>query len=204
MENKHAFPLPPSQRGGGPRSGGGCPLHAKTTSTAKLPRVRQRAVFFDRDGTLNIDIHYLHDPKDFTWTPDAKEAIRYANEHGYLAIVITNQSGVARGYYPESDILRVHDWMNQELQPIGAHLDAIYYCPHHPDGTVPAYAKKCDCRKPAPGLVLRAIADFDIDPEASLFLGDSDKDVACAENAGVRGIKYEGGSLLELLKSAIG
>lgn len=164
----------------------------------------RHAVFFDRDGTLNVDIHYLHTPEDFQWMPDAREAIRYANDQGYLAIIITNQSGVARGYYPESDIFRVYDWMNEELAKIGAHLDGIYYCPHHPQGSVPAYTMDCDCRKPKPGLLLRAIKEHSIDPKASVFIGDSDSDIVCAERAGVYGVKYEGGSLLEVVKEAIG
>ena len=119
-----------------------------------------KAVFFDRDGTLNVDIHYLHRPEDFIWIPGAKEAIRHVNDRGYLAILVTNQSGVARGYYPESDVQRVYDWMNSELQKVGAHLDALYYCPHHPQGKVPAYTKTCSCRKPATGLIDAACARF--------------------------------------------
>ena len=163
----------------------------------------QPAVFFDRDGTLNVDIHYLHDPEDFVWTPEAREAVKCANDAGFLAIVITNQSGVARGYYPERDVVRVYDWMNEDLARIGAHLDGLYYCPHHPAGSVKRYAIDCDCRKPKPGLVLRAIREHDIDPARSVFIGDSDKDVACAKNAGVRGVKYEGGSLLDVVKQAL-
>ena len=162
-----------------------------------------KAIFFDRDGTLNIDVHYLHDPADFRWMPGAREAIKYANDCGFLAIVITNQSGVARGYFPESDVLRVYDWMNEDLKSIGAHLDAIHYCPHHPQGSVPAYAKDCDCRKPKGGLVERACKDFAIDKTASVLIGDGDRDVACAEHAGVRGVKYDGGSLLEVVKRAL-
>ena len=100
---------------------------------------RQKAVFFDRDGTLNVDIHYLHRPQDFIWTEDARAAIKYCNDRGYLVIIVTNQSGVARGYYSEADVRFLYDWMNEELTKEGAHLDALYYCPHHPEGRVPAY-----------------------------------------------------------------
>ena len=203
MEN-NLLGIAPLSEGGGPRSGGGCPLHAKTKSTSKLPRVRQqKAVFFDRDGTLNVDVHFLHDPKDFRWMPEAREAIKYVNDAGCLAIIITNQSGVARGYYPESDVLRVYDWMKHDLKRIGAHLDAIYYCPHLPEGSVPAYAIDCDCRKPKPGLLLRAIEEHNIDPAASVLIGDGDRDVECAERAGVKGVKYMGGSLLDVVKQAL-
>lgn len=166
-------------------------------------RCRAKAVFFDRDGTLNVDIHYLHRPEDFQWIPGAQEAIKYVNDRGYLAILVTNQSGVARGYYPESDVVRVYDWMNAELQRSGAHLDALYYCPHHPDGSVPQYAKTCTCRKPSPGLVNRACRDLAIDKAKSYFVGDTETDMACARNAGVRGVRYEGGSLLALVRDAV-
>lgn len=128
-----------------------------------------KAVFFDRDGTLNVDIHYLHRPEDFIWIPGAKEAIRHVNDRGYLAILVTNQSGVARGYYPESDVQHVYDWMNSELQNVGAHLDALYYCPHHPEGTVPAYTKTCSCRKPATGLIDAACAPLPHRPREVLL-----------------------------------
>ena len=117
-----------------------------------------KAIFFDRDGTLNVDVHYLHEPADFVWVEGAIEAIRWANEHGYLVIVVTNQSGIARGYYDEAAVHRLHDWMNEELARQGARIDAFYYCPHHPAGRVPAYTRICDCRKPAPGMLLRAMA----------------------------------------------
>lgn len=164
----------------------------------------RRAVFFDRDGTLNVDVHYLHRPEDFEWIPGAREAIRYVNDCGFLAILVTNQSGVARGFFPERDVVRVYDWMNGELRARGAHLDALYYCPHHPEGSVPQYAKACACRKPAPGLVDRACRDFSIDRARSYFVGDTETDMECARRAGVRGVRYTGGSLLDLVRRAVG
>ena len=159
-----------------------------------------KAVFFDRDGTLNVDIHYLHRPEDFEWIPEAKEAIKYVNDHGYLAILVTNQSGVARGYYPESDVRLVYDWMNEQLSAVGAHLDALYYCPHHPSGTVPEYTRICSCRKPSPQLINDACAKYHIDKQQSYFVGDAEKDMQCAVNAGVTGIRYTAGeSLLETI-----
>ena len=162
-----------------------------------------KAVFFDRDGTLNVDVHYLHRPKDFKWIPEAKEAIKYVNDHGYLAILVTNQSGVARGYYPEADIRHVYDWMNEQLSAVGAHLDALYYCPHHPAGTVPEYTKVCTCRKPSPQLVNDACCKYQIDKQQSYFVGDTNTDMQCAANAGITGIRYQGGSLLQSIKSSI-
>lgn len=160
----------------------------------------KRAVFFDRDGTLNEDTGYLYRREDFRWIPGAVEAIRYCNEKGYLAIVVTNQSGVARGYYGEEDIRALHRWMNEDLGKQGAHIDGFYYCPHHPRGTVAEYAKECVCRKPAPGLVDMACRDYSIDRGGSFLIGDKERDVECAERAGVTGILYAGGSLMEALQ----
>ena len=162
-----------------------------------------KAIFFDRDGTLNVDVDYLHEPEKFIWTQGAIDAIRWANEHGYLVIVVTNQSGIARGYYDEAAVHRLHDWMNAELAAHGAHIDAFYYCPHHPEAPVPAYAKNCDCRKPAPGMLLRAIREHHIDPAASFLFGDGARDVAAAGRAGVKGVRYTGGSLCELIRTTI-
>ena len=162
------------------------------------------AVFFDRDGTLNVDKDYLYKIEDFEWLEDAPRAVRWANEHGFPVIVITNQSGIARGYFAEDDVRRLHDWMNKDLARFGAHIDAFYYCPHLPDGTVKAYAVECDCRKPKPGLIERACADFSIDRGASILIGDKSRDVECAAAAGVRGVLYEGGSLVALLERELG
>lgn len=160
----------------------------------------RKAFFFDRDGTLNVDKDYLYKIEDFEWLADAPQAIRWANERGFLVIVITNQSGVARGYFSEDDVHRLHEWMNEDLARFDAHIDAFYYCPHLPNGSVPTYAKECDCRKPKSGLIDQACADFNIDCDESLMIGDKPRDVECAEAAGVRGVLYRGGSLLELLK----
>lgn len=163
-----------------------------------------KAIFFDRDGTLNVDVHYLHDPEQFVWVDGAIDAIRWANTHGYLVIVVTNQSGIARGYYDEAAVQRLHDWMNAELAKHDAHIDAFYYCPHHTEGIVPAYTKVCACRKPAPGMLLRAIAEYDIDPAASLLIGDGEHDVTAAANAGVKGVLYPGGNLCDCVRAAAG
>ena len=160
----------------------------------------KKAVFFDRDGTLNVDIHYLHRPEDFIWIEGAKEAIKYVNDQGYLAILVTNQSGIARGYYPEEDVRKVYDWMNAELAGIGAHLDALFFCPHHPEGKVPAYTKVCDCRKPATGMIDKACEAYRIDRSKSYFVGDSDGDMECVDRAGLTGILYKSGSLLACVK----
>ena len=165
--------------------------------------ISKKAVFFDRDGTLNVDTHYLYRPEEFVWIEGAVEAIKYCNDCGYLAVVITNQSGVARGYYQEEDILKLFDWMNQQLAQQDAHLDGIYYCPHYVKGSVPRYSIECDCRKPKPGMLFRAAEEMGISLKDSYLIGDSDRDIACAEAAGAAGIKYEGGSLLDCLKKRV-
>lgn len=165
----------------------------------------KRAVFFDRDGTLNVDVHYLHRAADFRWTPDAVQAIEYCHQRGYLAVVVTNQSGVARGYYTEEDVAALHRWINDELARLGAApIDGFYYCPHHPQAAVRAYAVACDCRKPKPGLILRACRELDIAPGESFMIGDSRRDVESGEAAGVKGVLYKGGSLLACVKKALG
>ncbi len=162
-----------------------------------------KAVFFDRDGTLNVNTDYLYRKEDFIWMPDAVEAIKYANDNGYLVIVVTNQSGIARGYYTEEDVKILHEWMNQELKKKGAHIDAFYYCPYHTAGTIPEYTKESEDRKPKPGMVLKAMSDYQLDPKQCLMIGDKPLDVECARNAGIRGGLYNGDSLLDCLKKHI-
>lgn len=164
----------------------------------------RKAVFFDRDGTLNVDVGFLSRKEDFRWMEGAVEAIRFCNDGGYLVFVVTNQSGIARGYYGEEDVRRLHAWMNEDLKKHGAHIDAFYYCPHHPEGVVAEYAKKCSCRKPAPGLVEEACRRYSVDKGASFLFGDMERDVECARRAGVKGVLYEGGNLLEVLRRYIG
>jgi len=166
---------------------------------------KNRAIFFDRDGTLNVEVDYLYRPEDFRWMPEAVEALRYCHEQGYLAVVITNQSGVARGFYHEEDVVRLHRWMNRQLAEMGEQpIDGFYYCPHHPQGTVPQYTTVCSCRKPQPGMIVQACRELQIDPAQSWMIGDSLRDVESGEAAGVRGVRYTGGSLLECLKENLG
>ena len=162
-----------------------------------------KAAFFDRDGTLNVDVHYLYRPEDFIWIDGAVDAIKFCNAQGYKVIVVTNQSGVARGYYGEDDVRRLHAWMNRELSGHAAHIDAFYYCPHHPEGSVPPYTKRCDCRKPSPRLVNEACRAYDVDKEKSFMIGDKPLDVACAENAGIRGYQFPGGNLLTFVRQVV-
>ena len=157
------------------------------------------AVFFDRDGVLNEDIGYLYRQEDFHWIPGAKEAILHYNRQGYLVFVVTNQSGVARGYYQEDDVHRLHQWMQDQLASIGAHIDGFFHCPHHPEGTVDPYRMTCSCRKPEPGLIQQAMKEWPVGKNRSLLIGDKSSDVEAAHAAGIRGHLFPGGNLYDFV-----
>ncbi|MDQ5846566.1 MAG: HAD family hydrolase [Acidobacteriota bacterium] len=145
-----------------------------------------RAVFIDRDGTISEEVGYINHPERFRLFPYAAAAIKQLNQNGWLAIVTTNQAGVARGYFAEDMIHAVHARMTNELEADGARLDGIYYCAHHPSVGDPPYRIDCDCRKPKPGLITRAARDFDIDLNNSWVVGDRYSDIELARNAGVK------------------
>jgi D-glycero-D-manno-heptose 1,7-bisphosphate phosphatase len=153
---------------------------------------RRPAAFFDRDGVLNRDTGYVHRSTDFAWIAGAQQAIKRLNDRGYFVFVITNQSGIARGFYKPEDVETLHRWINDELKASGAHIDAFYYCPHHPDGTAEGYGVVCNCRKPEPGLLLQAMRDWPVRRESSFMIGDKCIDVAAAKAAGVRGLLFAG------------
>ncbi|WNX84092.1 HAD-IIIA family hydrolase [Agathobaculum sp. NTUH-O15-33] len=141
-----------------------------------------RAAFFDRDGTINVDIHYLHRPEDLQFIEGMPQFIRKWNDWGYKVIVVTNQAGIARGYYTENDMRALHRYMNERLAEYGAHIDAFYFCPHHPDITGP-----CHCRKPEPGMIEDAIRDFDLDPAQCLIFGDKSWDIEAGKQCKIQG-----------------
>jgi D-glycero-D-manno-heptose 1,7-bisphosphate phosphatase len=145
-----------------------------------------RAVFIDRDGTISEEVGYVNHVSRFKLFPYAATAIKLLKEHGWLAIVITNQAGVARGYFDEDLIQLVHQQMLRDLETAGAKLDQIYYCAHHPSAGEPPYRSACDCRKPQPGLITRAASDFAIDLPQSWMVGDRYSDIQLARNAGVK------------------
>jgi D-glycero-D-manno-heptose 1,7-bisphosphate phosphatase len=162
------------------------------------------AVFFDRDGVLNIDHGYVGELSRFEWVTGARQAIAAVNRAGRLAIVITNQSGVARGMFTEADVAGLHAAMQADLATIGARIDAFYICPYHADARIPAFRHPDHPdRKPNPGMVLRAIADWDIDPGRSMLIGDKESDMEAAHRAGVSGLLFEGGDLAEFLAAAM-
>lgn len=150
----------------------------------------QRAVFLDRDGTINFSNGYICSPDDLHIIPDAADAIRRINESGYLAIVITNQPVIARGDVSFEILNEIHKKLETELGKNGAYIDGLYFCPHHPDsgfkGEIPEYKIECECRKPKPGLILLAAKDFNIDLDNSWMIGDDKRDVGCGKNAGCK------------------
>lgn len=155
---------------------------------ARNLKQKQRAVFLDRDGTINKYVGFLHSPEQLELLPGAAEAIKQINQSGYLCIVVTNQPVIARGEVTIEGLQQIHNKLETLLGEQGAYLDAIYYCPHHPDkgfeGEIKELKVDCDCRKPKPGMLLKAAQDFNIDLSASWMIGDSDIDVEAGKRAG--------------------
>ncbi|MFI5178608.1 MAG: D-glycero-alpha-D-manno-heptose-1,7-bisphosphate 7-phosphatase [Vicinamibacterales bacterium] len=152
------------------------------------------AVFLDRDGTMIEDIGYLGAVERLALFPWTIDAVRALNRAGLAVVVVSNQSGVARGFITESAVEEIHREMTRRIEAGGARVEAYYYCPHHPDGTVEPYRRRCDCRKPARGLVERAARDLRLDPARSFVVGDKWVDVGLARGVGARGILVRTGS----------
>lgn len=165
--------------------------------------MKDKAVFFDRDGVLNVDVDYLYKIEDLRWLDGAKEAVAYLTALGYKIFIVTNQSGIARGYYTVEQMQRLHDYMVRELVAAGGKIEKIYYCPHHREGVVPEYSCDCACRKPKPGMILQAFAEYDLDKAQSFLIGDGKRDVEAAEAAGIKGYLFKGGNLLEFVQGIL-
>ncbi|HEX6884924.1 MAG TPA: HAD family hydrolase [Planctomycetota bacterium] len=148
---------------------------------------RARAVFLDRDGTLVDELGFLRRAEDLRLLPGAAEGVRLFNRAGWKVVVVTNQSGIARGLLDEPTLARIHARLEQELARGGAHVDAILHCPHHPEEGAPPFRRACDCRKPAPGLILAAARRFALDLAASWTIGDSRRDLEAGARAGLAG-----------------
>jgi D-glycero-D-manno-heptose 1,7-bisphosphate phosphatase len=155
--------------------------------------MRRRAVFLDRDGTINQDIGYLYRKEDLKFIPKAPEAIKLFNNCLFKVVVITNQAGVARGFYQEADVRRLHELLNQELRKYEAQIDAFYFCPHHPTAGIGPYRVECNCRKPKPGLILKAAQEHNLDLSQSFMIGDKMDDVRAGRNAGVKSLLVKTG-----------
>ncbi len=164
----------------------------------ELPgRMIRPALFLDRDGVLNRDTGYVHKISEFRWNDSARETIRLANDKGWLVFVVTNQAGVARGFYGEAAVRALHAFMQDDLAEAGAHIDAFEYCPHHPEGTVAEYRKACDRRKPGPGMIRDLLEAWPVDKARSILIGDKPHDMAAAQAAGIQGHQFAGGNLLD-------
>ena len=161
---------------------------------------RKLMVIFDRDGVLNVDHGYAFKPEELEWVPGAKAAVKRVNDAGAVAAIATNQSGIGRGYYAETDMQAFHAEMLRQLAAEGARIDGIYFAPHHEDAVEDRYrvADHPD-RKPNPGMLLRALADFGVAPGNAVMIGDKPSDMEAARRAGVRGVPYEGGDVEALV-----
>lgn len=161
-------------------------------------------LFLDRDGTLNVEIGYAHKPEDFAWVPGAIDAVKMANARGWLAIVVTNQAGIGRGLYDEAAMQAFNAHMNEELARENAHIDALYFAPHHAEASDARYRHPDHPdRKPNPGMLLRAMREHPIDPLRALMVGDSDKDLEAAANAGLPALQYKQGDLHAQIDNAV-
>ena len=163
-------------------------------------RLRRPAVFFDRDGVLNHDTGYIFEAGKVRWIDSAIEAVKAINDAGYFAFVVSNQSGVARDLYQESDIHSLHRWMADEMALMGAHIDAFEYCPDHPEGTVERYRRENDRRKPGPGMIKDLLSRFPVNVDDSILIGDRASDLEAARAAGLRGYLFSGGNLEAFVK----
>ncbi|GMO16349.1 MULTISPECIES: D-glycero-alpha-D-manno-heptose-1,7-bisphosphate 7-phosphatase [Bradyrhizobium] len=157
--------------------------------------MKRPAVFFDRDGVLNEDDGYAFDPDKVRWVEGAQQAVKAVNDAGYLAFVVTNQSGIARGFYEERHVRNLHEWMSNELAVLGAHIDAFEFCPHHPDGLIERYRVHCSCRKPQPGMIKALLERYPVDIDASFLVGDKQSDLDAAQAAGIAAYLFDGSNL---------
>ena len=146
----------------------------------------EKVIFLDRDGTLNEEVNYLHRKEDLVFLPGVPEALKAFKDQGYRLVVVTNQAGVARGYYTEDDVKELHRYMNELLAGQGVKIDAFYYCPHHPEHGIGKYKVRCHCRKPETGMFEMAEQDCAVDKASSWMIGDKLIDMEAGRNYGVR------------------
>ncbi len=164
----------------------------------------KKAVFLDRDGVLDMDKGYIYRPDQVEWVQGAREAVALLHSLGYAIYVVTNQSGIARGYYTQKDMEALHAYMGKEIQKAGGQIDGFYFCPHHPTkGVIPALTIACNCRKPKPGMILQAMADHDLSREGSFLIGDNESDVQAALAAGIPGYRFTGTDLKAFVEQVL-
>jgi D-glycero-D-manno-heptose 1,7-bisphosphate phosphatase len=159
-----------------------------SVTTSHNSGISRRAVFLDRDGTLNVEVNYLHRIEDLALVPGAAAAVRSLSQAGFLVIVVTNQAGIARGYYDEATLHALHEEIQRRLAAEGARIDAFYFCPHHPE-----FGDVCECRKPAPGMLRQAAQDHAIDLANSWLIGDTSGDIGAGSAVGCRTILVRSG-----------
>ena len=165
--------------------------------------VSPRAVFLDRDGVINVDRGYVSSSADFQWIPGAIAAIKALGEAGYYVFIATNQSGIARGLYSEREMHKLHDYVAQKLAAKGARIDDWRHSPFHPEGTVIAYKRTSDWRKPRPGMILDLMQAWPVDRARSVLIGDKESDMRAAAAARVRGLRFSGGNLLAFVRARV-
>ncbi len=154
------------------------------------PAAGRPALFLDRDGVINVDKGYVYRSEDVEFVAGIFDLVRRAQALGYLVIIVTNQSGIGRGYYSEEQFHQLSDWMREQFSRRGGHIDAVYFCPYHPEQGLGRYKRDSQCRKPAPGMLHQADADWGIDFSRSVLVGDSATDMAAARAAGVGRVFY--------------
>jgi D-glycero-D-manno-heptose 1,7-bisphosphate phosphatase len=179
----------------------GCP---ESPREARSPHDWPRPIaFLDRDGVLNADRGYVHRVEEFHWIPGAIEAVRLLNHRGYIVAVVTNQSGIGRGLYTEEEFIFLTLWMVSDAERQGARIDVVYYCPHHPEAAEEQYLAACPARKPGVAMLERAAQEFDMDRGRSFLIGNRESDVQAAQTFGIKGVLFEEGDLVALVRSTI-
>lgn len=169
----------------------GYTINPKGKKKSKAMR-NQKAIFLDRDGVLNKDTGYVFKTEELIILPQVIEALKKLQSANYLLIVVTNQSGVARGYYKEVDVIHIHNYMNNIFEEAGITISSWYYCPHHPEAQIEKYKINCQCRKPEPGMLLKATEKWNIDTDGSYMIGDKESDILAGKAMDIKTVQVKG------------